>query len=526
MSGWSASFATRERVFGALVDDARRLCAAGDDAEAANAVSIAAEYAWRCPFGVVASPELEAILHELGPRLFGDDQANGAVPTAGVLHVATHALSVGGHTRILRQWVRGDSARTHDLALTAQQGRPVPSDIVRAIEATGGTVHDLSASPITERVRALRAIAATRRFCVVHQDPSDVVPSLALSAGPRTWSTILVDHADHVFWLGTKMADVVAHLRPAAIALAARHRGLPATAATMILLPFEPAAASPDREAARERLGIRPADVVVLSVASEYKFGDGTSAHFLDGLECVLSRHDQLQVLVVGPRPTGRWRAAAERFSGRVRAVGVQADIGRYLAAADIYVDSHPFPSFTSAMQAAQQGLPTLGRRATHPDVAYLQLDDEAGGAAITWAADDAALATIISHWVQDAQARRRAGHAAAEAVRCVSRDDEWRRSIERTYGRAAEICTGPAAQDVARRLPVRLAEAVADAHHWGRVDGAFVHAMARDWRGGSARAHATRCARTLWRMRADRRSQQALFGIWRDRAATRLGRR
>lgn len=523
---WAASFASRERVFEALTADAHRLAVRGKDAEAAHAVSIAAEYAWRCPFGLLVSPDLERLLERLSLRLNASDATAARPPIGGVLQVATRAVGTGGHSRILRQWVEADTTRTHDLALTEQGGREVPPDITRAITASGGAVHDLDGLRIGERVRALRDLADGRGFCVLHQDPSDVVPSLALLAEPRSCATILVNHADHAFWLGTSVADVVAHLRPSAITASSRHRGLSEDAATIIPLPFAPSAAKADRATARATLGIEPHDVLLLSVASEYKYGDGASAHFLDALEPLLARYVQLRVLVVGPRESARWRAAAGRFGGRVQAVGPQLDIAPHLAAADIYVDSYPFPSFTSALQAAQYGLPTVGRRASHPALAYLQLDDEAGGAAITWVADDAALGAVIATWLDDAPARQRAGAAAADEIERLSRDDEWRRSIERTYARASALAGAARGRTSApTKLPEQLAEALADAHHWGRVDGAFFHTLLRDRDGIRTPARATRTLRTLWRTRVDHRSQRALAAFWRDRVTARSAR-
>jgi len=524
---WAAGFVARENAFEALVGDAMRLHARGDHAEAAIAVQIAAEYAWRCPFGVFSDPRLETLLQRLGDRLCPADPLGpdaGQLLGGGVLHIATKLLSVGGHSRILCRWIEADRTRTHSIALTEQRLHPLPERIQAAISAGGGRVHDLSAIPIAERARALRGLAAHHRFCVVHQDPADVVPSLALVARPRAWSTIVVDHADHVFWLGTRMADVVAHLRPAAAAMAAAHRGLPPQTAAIIPIPLDPAGAGVQREIARGSLGLRADEVLVLSIASEYKYGSGTP-HFLDALEPLIDRHPLVRVLMVGPRPAGRWRAAERRFAGRVRAVGPQPDISRYLAAADLYVDSYPLPSFTSAILAAQHGLPTLGRQAAHPDLAYLQFDNEAVREALTWAANDAAVAAVVERWVQDPGARRRCGQAAAEAVGRLTEGVEWLRSLENAYAQAEQgrpEVTGHRAS--VTRIPELLAYALADAHHGGRVDGAFVNAVVRHHEVSGAPARFRRAVRTLWRTRADRQTRKAWEALWRARATVRLG--
>ena len=521
---WSAAFRARELAFDELVSDAQRLSARGADAEAALAVSIAAEYAWRCPFGRLASPPLERVLQALAKRL-PTDLANAHPPDDSVLHIATKALGVGGLSGILCSWIEADAARTHDVVLTDQRDQQLPGRLRPAIAVSNGMLHDLTGMPILERAATLRRLAGAHRYCVVHQDPSDVVPGLALMTQPRDWSTILVDHADHVFWLGTHMADVVAHLRPAAAAMAAAHRGMPEGAATIIPIPLDRSTVEVDRPAARACLGLTADEVLVTSVASEYKYGNDTSGHFLDSFEPILGRYPQLRVLVVGPRLTGRWKATATRFPGQVQAVGPQPDLETYLTAADIYVDSYPLPSFTSAMQAALTGLPTICRRFDHPDLAYLRLEDERVQSAMTWAQRNGDVADIVASWIDDPTARGRAGTAAAQAMRRMPHGRDWLPTLERAYCRAEQRRANSTDRDAGvTHMPAVLAEAIADAHHWGGIDGAFLNVVLRRHDASGVRTHARTGLRTLWRVRRDRQTGRAWQALWRARLRGRLG--
>lgn len=508
-----------------MVADAQRLLVRGADAEAALAVSIAAEYAWRCPFGCLASPPLEAILHSLAQRLAPASMPT-QPPSDRVLHVVTKALDVGGLSGILCRWIEADRTRSHDVVLTGQHGQPLPIRLVPVITSSGGTLNDLSGMGLFDRVRMLRSLAGAHRYCVVHQDPSDVVVGLALMTEPRAWSTIVVDHADHVFWLGARMADVVAHTRGAAVAVAAAYRGLPESTAAIIPIPLDRADVEVDRAGARARLGLMPDHVLITSVGSEYKYGNATSTHFLDALEPLLTRYAGLSVMAVGPRLSGRWQAAAARFPGRVQAVGPRADIRPFLAAADIYVDSYPLPSFTSAMHAAQMGLPTICRRFPHPDLAYLELDDERVAAAVTWARGDAEVTDIVGSWVGNPSARRRCGMAAATAMRRPPHGGDWPGTLERTYrqaeARIAEVGERPGRVS---NMPVLLAEAIADAHHWGGIDAAFVNVVLRRHRGFAVPVDVRGSARTLWRVRGDHATSRAWSDLVFSRVAVILGR-
>jgi hypothetical protein len=509
-----------------MVTDAQRLFARGEDDSAALAVGIAAEYAWRCPFGRLASPPLEGILYGLAQRVLPAARLT-PPPSDSVLHVATKALGVGGLSGLLCRWIETDSARTHDVVLTGQEGQRLATRLLPAIRSSGGTLHDLTGMRLTDRVRTLRTLASAHRYCVVHQDPSDVVVGLALMIEPRSWSTIVVDHADHVFWLGARMADVVAHTRPAAVAIAATHRGLPESTATIIPIPLDRADVNVDRASARARLGLTSDQILIASVASEYKYGNATSRHFLDAIEPLLMRYAGLNVIAVGPRLSGRWRAAAARFPGRVQAVGPRRDLGTFLAAADIYIDSYPLPSFTAVIHAAQMGLPTVCRRFPHPDLAYLELDDERVVTAVNWAQSDAEVTEIVGSWVENLPARRRSGAAAAATMLRMSERDDWLRTLERAYLQAETRAAGVVERACrVTKMPALLTEAVADAHHGGGLDAAFLNVVLRRHHAFEAPVDARGRARALWRVRGDRMTRRAWGSLVASRVAASLGTR
>ena len=97
--------------------------------------------------------------------------------------------------------------------------------MTEAIEDTGGQVWVLGYhSPLFVRAQWLRALAS-RDFdlVILHTAPNDPVSLAAfgVSDGPPV---ALGNHADHIFWLGASVSDVLFNLRPVGARLSENRR--------------------------------------------------------------------------------------------------------------------------------------------------------------------------------------------------------------------------------------------------------------------------------------------------------------
>ena len=71
--------------------------------------------------------------------------------------------------------------------------------------------------------RALQSVIDASDLVVLHVHNNDVVPFLALAGmGRRRPPVVFVDHADHLFWLGARFADLIVNTRLSGHRLAAR----------------------------------------------------------------------------------------------------------------------------------------------------------------------------------------------------------------------------------------------------------------------------------------------------------------
>ena len=414
---------------------------------AAVLAQLAAHHAWQNPTGALFDARLEALLVTVGrtavSHATGVTDPATADRTEGdrrhVLHVLTEAYETGGHSRLAWRWIGRDDARA-SVALTQARTGP-PLSLERAVTAAGGRMHDLAAldPTLTGRAAHLRALAADADVVVLHLHPFDVVPVMALAGLPVP--VVYVDHADHCFWVGRAVTDVVCDHRRAGQRVTAEKRLVAARHQALLPLPVDvPAVRSEDGRAdARRELEAADGDAVAVTVAHEGKTRPLHGPGLADVLEVLAGAHPRFRAVVVGARPNGpAWSAVAERTGGRVRAVGVVADPSALLAAADIYLDSTPVGSLTALLEAVAAGLPpvSLFRFPGLTDV----FGSNAPGLGSAHAVEptvEGFLATMAG-LIDDDVRRREQAAAAREQLQAHHSGAAWTEALSALYHRAA----------------------------------------------------------------------------------------
>jgi hypothetical protein len=356
---------------------------------------------------------------------------------------------MGGHTRLAWRWIEGDDGRVHSVAVTRQAYEPMPDSLLEAVRARGGRIEriDRAAPGIIRRAAALQALAAQADLVVLHTHPFDVVPSIALAGLDRSGArppTILLNHADHLFWIGLSSSDLVLHLRSSGARLSFARRGLSPDRSGILPVPLSRAPQPVRREDARRALGYSSGEVLAVSIASGYKFGSTEGGSMLPLLEQAMERCPDLRVLAVGPGDRAEWQAAAKRVAGRIVSFGNRDDLAAIYGSADIYLDSYPFSSLTSMLEAGQQRIPLLAYSDAGPDADVLGFDDPATEGLAVRARSPAEYVSALEQLVDDPAARLERGRQIAGAIATSHEGQGWRDHLERAYARASAVHVSP----------------------------------------------------------------------------------
>jgi hypothetical protein len=465
----SGALEANEAAFQRLVATAEEHLARGRCDAAAATAQAAAQHAWMNHAGRFASPELEDLLARLAARCAttGAARQPPRAPRADpfdVLHVLTQCYPTGGSTREVVRWLEQDGDRRHRICVTRQETTLMPAFLAGDDAAARPIRLDTARGGLMARAAALRALAATSDVVVLHVHPYDVVPVSAFAAQQRP-PVVLVNHADHVFWLGALVSDAVLHMRESGRALAEARRGLEPARSAVMARPLMPPDRRLTREEAKRQLGLDPDAVVLATAADASKYRPIGGDAFLDLVTPALLRHPEAILVAAGPDDDGDWAQAAARTGGRVRALGRLPSVALLHEAADVYLDSFPFSSLTSLLESGSVGNPAITYRGHPEGCGVLGADVPGADPYISAPADPAAYDAALERAITDPRWRRETGARTAEAIRATHTGDGWRADVDAVYAQAAELAAtlGPPAPGPAPWRTDRVDEVVRD---------------------------------------------------------------
>lgn len=443
-----------EQDFRALIATAQRHLRRGRLEAAATYAQIAAQFAWMNHTGLFASPELEALLAEIGARcVTGTRSSRGSHEPSSVLHVMTQTYQTGGHTRAVRCWIAQDTGRHHRVCITRQGVKPPPSDLLSQLERPSDLIRlDTRRGLLVGRAAALRKVSADCDIVLLHTHPYDVVPLLAFAGATARPPVIYVNHADHVFWLGAGAGDLVLNMRDSGLHVVTTRRGVDPGRCAVLSWPLMPPDRYLSREEAKRRLGVDPNQVLLVTAADGSKYRPFNRPGFLDLVLPVLRRHEEAVLIAAGPRLEGDWLRASDQTNGRVRALGRLPDVTPLHLAADVYLDSFPFASGTSLLEAGSLGTPAVTYRGHPASCAVLGADSPSLDGNLLCPSDPETFQNVLGQAITDRAWRLEVGRRTQRAILDLHTGSEWRAAVADVYRLAAQLEGRPSLSPVERR--------------------------------------------------------------------------
>ena len=433
-------------LFRELVNEARGFLADGKPALAASWCEIAGFHAAAAHSGLYASPELEAVIREIAQRAFGEAGiARGTgLARAGrrILHVATQVQGTGGLSRMIWRWIEADTNGVHSVALVRQR-RSVPHTLMATVKASGGRIYDLSSegpADLFGLARSLRRVAAGVDLIILHIDTRDTVPLLAFSSARERPPIAHLDHADHHMWIGVSIADIAISLRSSGMELLLSRRGICPERSFVLPIPVPLVKRTLTKAKAKQMLDIPEQSLLLVSVARKVKYRNVEGATFADVHLPFLERWPEARLIVLGSGDLPEWATAQDRVPGRIRGLPEDNRTDVFYQAADIYVDSFPFVSITSLLEAGAYGVPLVSRFPFGAGAEILGADSPGLTKHMVRATDAAAYGAALDMLAASPAARERLGAATCRSVATFHQGITWEAALSAIYDAAATL--------------------------------------------------------------------------------------
>ncbi len=400
-------------------------------------------------------------------------EMNGGVKPAAVrkiLHVASAVSRVGGHCRTMVNWIRNDRASQHTIVLLRQIDSAALEWFETELTEEGVEVVCLNAeAPMLRRAMELRSIAR-RGFaaCFNHVAQAEAIHCVAFAVGGLP-PVALVDHADHSFWLGCGVVDLVVHQRPVGQELGQRRRLERESA--VLPIPLKLDTKPEDRRGAREKFDLAGGAIMALTVGRKEKYRPDDRLNFFQMMDTLTMRHPDLVIHVVGVK-----RAQAEHWSGcrlperQLVFHGQRPVDPALLNAADIYLESYPFGSQTAFLEAACAGIAPV--RAPTTKTKMLVTSDSAIDDLIQAPDCEFIFQETVSRLILDRNARQTLAAEVRRSVIAEHVGDSWNRLLEGLYDRMKQVKHQPAQCPVDQPSITEVTPQDEALHQWHRHRG------------------------------------------------------
>jgi hypothetical protein len=293
------------------------------------------------------------------------------------LHVMTECYETGGHTRVVERWIEfSPDHEKHSLFLTEKEHQVIPQRLNKALQDKGG---DSIKMPDTmtevQKALALRTLASRYEFIILHIHMHDIVPLLAFGTEKFKRPVIFFNHADHRFWVGIGIADMIAELRTWGQNLTREKRG---GINTHILgIPTDSRILKDNNKTAlRTKLGLPQDKKILLTLGSAYKYKPMGGMNFFAFIEKVLTTHRDAIFIIIGfkEKAFSQLKKLSQKMQGRIFALGVQPPsvCYEYAGAADCALDSFPMSGGTALGDMTSAGCPVLALQCPAGQLDYI----------------------------------------------------------------------------------------------------------------------------------------------------------
>lgn len=324
------------------------------DEASLNIVEALSKYAYECFPGVFYNDELEKIIFEESEKLFGKNKSrnitfHNKAKDLNILHILTTHYKLGGHSRLMENWLSFDKDNTHSVYIVKPQTRS-HKYLHNLCFSAGGEL--FLAKENNKKTRALELYnyinQKTFDFIFLHTHPEEIEAFLVLQH--INIPVAFINHSDHTFWLGKRFADIFVNIREEASVINKHFRKINKN--IIVPIPIYHNKLKKSKKEARQMLNISDDATFALCVGSFHKFIPDGHNNINDLLVLLWQRLPDLIVKIIGIHQEDIYKTGIAT-DGRLEIMQPANNIELYYCAADFIIDPIPKGSYTALLEAA-----------------------------------------------------------------------------------------------------------------------------------------------------------------------------
>ena len=274
-----------------------------------------------------------------------------------VLHVMSKAYKSGGHTRCVERWINNQKGMKHSIVLILQGKEQVPETLRNNCEKSGGKLFFLNENDCIKNALILRKLALNYEYIVLHTHMDDPTATIAFGTEKFTRPILFFNHADHLFWIGKYISDLVVDFRTKT-SITEKYRLI--NNHVKLSIPI-------DITNNANFFINRTSDTIFLS-GSDFKFTPIGNQNIIPILDKILSLDQSLELCITGIKKHNQmWKKLNRKHIKRVH-LFENMSYEKYLLKlrkAFVVVDSYPFPGGTALVDAVCNKIPFLSLKTT-----------------------------------------------------------------------------------------------------------------------------------------------------------------
>lgn len=325
--------------------------------------------------GYFSSWDLEEILLNISKTINVDIDSK--YEKNSFLHIMTRTYETGGHTRVVERWIDSSpSGEKHSLLLTEQEINDIHKRLNSAVMSKNGNLISLSdIKDFCEKAKTMRKIASNYEIIILHVHMHDITPILAFGVEEFKRPIIFYNHADHLFWVGGSIADVVAELREWGQNISRKYRSIDRNHIISVPSDTNKCIVEYDKNSIKTELGLPLDQKIVLTMASANKYIPFDNIDFLKVAKDILKNKDVVIVAIgIDFNILPKWKDFAKVYYDRfiIKPLIPYEDVQKYIKVSDLYIDSMPIGGGTAVIDVIKHNIPVLSLKTPISQFDYL----------------------------------------------------------------------------------------------------------------------------------------------------------